>query len=164
MLNSVPDRRPERLQMADAVTERMTIHASKDACFDVLLDFERYPEWARDLKEVEVLERDEQGRGKLVRYRAAGMGYSTSYSLEYDYDDGDRMSWKLVDGDLVRQLDGCYLFTPVEGDDDAVEVEYQLTADLKMPLPGFVKRRTQLKIMHTAIRELKTRVEAQSLA
>jgi len=38
MLNSVPDRRPERLQMADAVTERMTIHASKEACLDVLLE------------------------------------------------------------------------------------------------------------------------------
>jgi uncharacterized membrane protein len=163
MLNSVFDRRPERLQMADAVTEHMTIHASKEACLDVLLDFEHYPEWARDLKEVEVLKRDEKGRGTLVRYRAAGMGYSTSYSLGYDYDD-DRVTWKLVDGDLVRQLDGCYLFTPAEGDEDGVEVEYRLTADLKMPLPGFVKRRTQLKIMHTAIRELKTRVEAQSLA
>jgi ribosome-associated toxin RatA of RatAB toxin-antitoxin module len=150
--------------MADAVTERMTIHASKEACFDVLLDFERYPEWARDLKEVEVLERDDEGRGTLVRYRAAGMGYSTSYTLEYDYGDDDRMSWKLVDGDLVRQLDGCYQFTQVGDDEGTVEVEYQLTADLKMPLPGFVKRRTQMKIMHTAIKELKTRVEAQSLA
>lgn len=149
--------------MADAVTEHMTIHATKQACLDVLLDFEHYPEWARDLKEVEVLDRDEQGRGHLVKYRAAGMGYSTSYTLEYDYDD-DRVSWKLVDGDLVRTLDGCYAFAPAADDPDAVEVEYQLTAELRMPLPGFVKRRTQHKIMHTAIKELKTRVEAQSLA
>jgi ribosome-associated toxin RatA of RatAB toxin-antitoxin module len=149
--------------MADAVTEHMTIHATKKACLDVLLDFERYPEWARDLKEVEVLERDEEGRGVRVRYRAAGMGYSTSYTLQYDYSDADKVTWVLVAGDLVRQLDGCYSFS---GADDAneVEVEYQLTADLKMPLPGFVKRRTQMKIMHTAVRELKTRVEAQSLA
>ena len=149
--------------MADAVTERMTIHASKQACLDVLLDFEHYPEWARDLKEVEVLDRDEQGRGHRVRYRAAGMGYSTSYTLEYDYGD-DRVSWKLVAGDLVRTLDGCYSFTSTSDDADEVEVEYQLTAELTMPLPGFVKRRTQLKIMHTAVRELKARVEAQSLA
>src|SRR5688500_9103250 len=104
--------------MADAVTERMTIHASKQACLDVLLDFEHYPEWARDLKEVEVLDRDEQGRGHRVKYRAAGMGYSTSYTLEYDYDD-DRVSWKLVAGDLVRTLDGCYSFTPSADDPDS---------------------------------------------
>jgi uncharacterized membrane protein len=149
--------------MADAVTEHMTIHASKQACLDVLLDFERYPEWAKDLKEVVVVERDDQGRGRTVRYRAAGMGYSTNYTLEYDYD-GDRMSWKLVSGDLVRTLDGSYDLTEAADDPDTVEVEYQLTAELMVPLPGFVKRRTQHKIMHTAIRELKTRVEAQSHA
>jgi hypothetical protein len=149
--------------MADAVTEHMTIHASKQACLDVLLDFERYPEWAKDLKDVEVLEHDDQGRGRLVRYRAAGMGYSTSYTLEYDYD-VDRIAWKLVSGDLVRTLDGSYDLVEVADDPETVEVEYQLTAELSMPLPGFVKRRTQHKIMHTAVRELKTRVEAQSHA
>ena len=39
---------------------------------------------------------------------------------------------------------------------------YQLEAELVVPLPGFIKRRTQLKIMHTALKELKSRVEAQS--
>ena len=34
-----------------------------------------------------------------------------------------------------------------------------LEAELIVPLPGFIKRRTQLKIMHTALKELKSRVE-----
>ena len=86
------------------VAEQTTIDASVDQCFAVLLDFDRYPEWARDLKEATVLDRDPQGRAVEVRFRAAGMGYSTSYTLRYDYTDPNRLSWKLIKGDLARKL------------------------------------------------------------
>ena len=60
--------------MSDKVTEHTTIEASPDQVMAVLLDFPRYPDWAKDLKAVEVLETDELGRGTSVRYRAAGFG------------------------------------------------------------------------------------------
>jgi hypothetical protein len=145
--------------MGDSVTEHTTIDATREACLDVLLDFERYPEWARDLKEVTVLERDAEGRGVEVRFRAAGMGYSTSYTLRYDHSDPDTLAWRLIRGDITRKLDGHYHFEESAG---GVEVTYQLEAELVVPLPGFIKRRTQLKIMHTALKELKGRVEAQT--
>jgi ribosome-associated toxin RatA of RatAB toxin-antitoxin module len=146
--------------MADSVTEHTTIAATRTACLEVLLDFERYPEWAKDLKEVTVLERDSQGRGVEVRFRAAGMGYSTSYTLRYDHSDPDTLAWRLIRGDLTRKLDGQYHFE--DGPDGSVQVTYQLEAELVVPLPGFIKRRTQLKIMHTALKELKSRVESQA--
>lgn len=146
--------------MADSVTEHTRIEASADRCLRVLLDFERYPEWARDLKAATVLERDGEGRGTLVRFRAAGMGYSTSYTLRYDHGDPCELRWVLVQGDLTRKLDGYYRFDDDgHGDAGPVDVTYVLEAELVLPLPGFVKRRTQLKIMHTALRELKARVE-----
>ena len=60
--------------MADFVTEKTMIAASPDEIMSVLRDFPRYPEWARDLKAVEVLGMDEEGRGRDVRFRAAAMG------------------------------------------------------------------------------------------
>jgi ribosome-associated toxin RatA of RatAB toxin-antitoxin module len=146
--------------MADSVTEHTTIAATRTECLQVLLDFERYPEWAKDLKEVTVLERDGQGRGVEVRFRAAGMGYSTSYTLRYDHSDPDTLAWRLIRGDLTRKLDGQYHFQ--DDPDGGVQVTYQLEAELVVPLPGFIKRRTQLKIMHTALKELKSRVETQA--
>src|SRR3954470_16628168 len=146
--------------MADSVTEHTTIAATRNECLQVLLDFERYPEWAKDLKEVTVLERDGQGRGVEVRFRAAGMGYSTSYTLRYDHSDPDTLAWRLIRGDLTRKLDGQYHFQ--DDPDGGVQVTYQLEAELVVPLPGFIKRRTQLKIMHTALKELKSRVESQA--
>ena len=149
--------------MADQATERATIDASPQKCFDVALDFERYPEWARDIKEASVVEYDDQGRGKRVAFRVAAMGRSAHYTLEYDYANAPReLSWKLVAGDIMRVLDGTYIFDP--GDDGAnpqtTDVTYHLIVELIVPLPGFVKRRAEGKIMGTALDELKKRVES----
>ena len=145
--------------MADRVTEHTLIAADPEIVRGVLLDFQSYPEWAKDLKSIEVLETDEHGRGTSVRYRAAGMGRSTSYTLGYDYTDPARVAWKLTDGDIVRKLDGHYEMHPADG---GTAVGYELEAELVVPLPGFVKRRTQGRIMHTALNELKARVEGLS--
>ena len=64
-----------------------------------------------------------------------------------------------------RERDGVVLDPPpqarqLEGDEPgSTEVTYQLEADLIVPIPGFIKRRTQGRIMHTALRELKARAE-----
>ena len=144
--------------MAEEANERIRIDASRDACLAVALDFERYPEWAADIKEVEVEERDDDGRGTSVRYRTAAMGQSARYTLAYDYSDAPHsMAWKLVEGNIMRVLDGSYTF---DLNDGGTLVTYHLEVELLIPMPGFVKRRAEAKIMGTALRELKRRVES----
>ncbi|HYI61800.1 MAG TPA: SRPBCC family protein [Acidimicrobiales bacterium] len=143
--------------MGDSVREHMTIEAPVEDVLAVILDIERYPEWARDLKEAEVLARDDEGRVAEARFRAAGFGYSTQYTLAYDHSAEGVLSWRLTEGDVTRKLDGHYEL--VGHDDGTTEVVYELEAELVLPLPGFVKRRTAAKITHTALRELKARVE-----
>lgn len=141
--------------------ERMIIRSSPEHCFDVLTDFDRYPEWAADIKHVAVDERDGAGRATMVTFRAAAFGRSTSYTLRYDYSGAPReLSWVQVGGDLTRRLDGSYVIEASESGD--AEVAYKLIVDLKVPLPGFVKRRAEGRIMGTALRELKARVEAST--
>lgn len=141
--------------MADQTTQTSEIAAPVERILDVLLDFDAYPRWARDLKGVTVESRDEQGRGREVTFRAAAMGRSTSYTLRYSYDEEPtRMSWELVRGDITRMIDGSYTLAPVEGDPGRTTVTYDLSVDLVVPLPGFVKRRAEAKIVHAALREL----------
>jgi len=146
--------------MPDQATERTTIDASPERVLEAALAFEDYPSWAHDIKETEVVERDVEGRGTKVRYRAAAMGRSTTYVLGYDYREApSRLSWTLLESDITRQLDGSYDFVPVAGDPDRTDVTYQLTVELVVPLPSFVKRRAESRIVHTALRELKAWVE-----
>jgi len=148
--------------MADTATQVIVIDAPPQACFGVATEFERYPEWASDIKEVTVVERDDEGRGLVVRFRTAAFGRSTSYTLRYDYGEAPQvLSWVEVEGDLTSRLDGAYVFAETAGGQGpATEVTYHLEAQLKLPIPGFVKRRAEGRIMHTALRELKSRVEA----
>lgn len=151
--------------MADQASQQAIIAASPRQLFDVLIDFDHYTDWIRDLKTVEVVERDDDGRAVEVRYRAAAMGRSTSYTLRYDYSDAPRsLPWRLVQGDIMRRLDGAYEFLPVPDDPDRTEVVYHLAVELVVPLPGFVKRRAESKIMHNALRELKAHVEQPTSA
>jgi uncharacterized protein YndB with AHSA1/START domain len=148
--------------MADQASEHTTIAASPELCWEVATDFEAYPAWAKDIKEAEVVHRDTDGRASVVRFRAAAMGRSTTYLLGYDYGEAPRvLAWHLLEGDITKQLDGSYTFAlSADGDDGMTDVDYELVAELKFPLPGFVKRRGESKIMQTALRDFKARVEA----
>lgn len=142
--------------MSDQATQQMHIEAPLERIWAVLTDFEAYPTWARDLKEATVVQRDEQGRAALVRFRAAAMGRSTTYTLAYEWDDAPaRLPWKLVTGDIQRVLDGAYEFVETDGGTD---VTYHLRVDLAIPLPAFVKRRAEARIISTALRELRAHV------
>lgn len=153
--------------MAEHATQVITIAAPPQACFAVAVEFERYPEWAGDIKEVTVSERDDEGRGVLVRFRTAAFGRSTSYTLRYDYSEAPKvLSWVEVEGDLTSKLDGAYMFaeTSASSSGPVTQVTYDLEAQLKLPIPGFVKRRAEGRIMHTALRQLKARVEEMQTA
>jgi len=145
--------------MSEQAREQIRIAAPVERCFATLVDFAAYPEWAGDLKEVTVVEADAEGRAVIVEFRAAAMGRSTTYRLRYDYAGApNRLGWELVEGDLPRELDGAYLLQAAEGG-DATDVVYELAVDLVYPIPGFVKRRAESRIIKTALGELKARVE-----
>ena len=142
---------------AETATQSITIHATPAHCYAVVTDFERYPEWANDVKQATVVARDEQGRASEVEFRASALGRSTHYTLGYDYSEAPKvLSWKMVRGDIMRTIDGAYHFGSTS--DGGTEVRYDLAIELVVPLPGFVKRRAEVRILNT-VRELKARAE-----
>lgn len=146
------------LRMAEQATQTIIVEATPQQCYEVICDFEAYPGWAKDVKQADVLERDEGGRAIEVEFRAAAMGRSTHYTLRYDHSSApEQVSWKLSSGDLMRACDGSYVLKPLDG--GRTEVIYDLAIELVVPLPGFVKRRAEVRILNT-VRELKARVEA----
>lgn len=143
--------------MAEQAHEQIKVEAAPQRCYEVTIDFERYPDWAKDVKQATVLSRDDEDRGEKVEYRVAGFGKSIHYTLQYDFDAApDAFSWRLLEGEMLRKLDGTYRF---ESDGDATLITYDLVIDLSAPLPGLIKRRAAGKIVGTALRELKKEIE-----
>jgi uncharacterized protein YndB with AHSA1/START domain len=144
--------------MAEQASQTTTIAAPPDRVWAIAADVERYPEWAKDVKDVIVRGRDGEGRPTEVEFRAAALGRSTHYTLGYDYAEAPRvLAWRLIKGDMMSRVDGAYVFTPTA--DGGTEVRYDLTIELVVPLPGFVKRRAEVRILNT-VRELRARAEA----
>ena len=63
----------------------------------------------------------------------------------------------MVKGDIQRAIEGAYHFS-ADGH-GGTDVKYDLVIELAAPLPGFVKRRAEVRILNT-IRELKVRAES----
>jgi hypothetical protein len=146
--------------MADAAHEQIDVAASPARCFALATAFEDYPTWTSDVKQVTVLDRDGLGRGTRVEFHVAGLGRRVRYVLDYDFSDAPHaFSWTMVEGDLLRALDGRYAFT---SDGDGTHVDYTLRVDLAVPMPGLVKRRASGMIMGNALRDLKRALEAGS--
>jgi ribosome-associated toxin RatA of RatAB toxin-antitoxin module len=145
--------------VAELATERMVVSATPERCFEVSSDIAAYPQWAADIKNVTIDETDDQGRPRLVTFRAAAFGRSTNYTLAYDFSEAPQvLAWVQTRGDITSKLDGRYVFT-ADGD-GGTEVTYHLEVEMKVPLPGFIKMRAQSRIMSIALRELKARVES----
>ena len=142
--------------MTETATETITIAAPPEQVWAIASDVERYPDWAKDVKDVVVHSRDDQGRPAEVEYRASALGRSTHYTLGYDYSTPNVLAWKMVHGDIMRRIDGAYTVSATG--DGGTEVRYDLTIELVVPLPGFVKRRAEVRNLNT-LRELKSRAE-----
>jgi len=144
--------------VSDEAIEQAVVAASRDSCIEVLLDYERYPVWAAEIKAARVLTTDEAGRGELVEYRVGGLGRSARLVLRYDYSElPDRLSWRLTDSDVLTAFDGAYDLAPV--DDERTDVRYQIRVDLRVPIPSFVKRRAEVRVRRTALPELQAVLE-----
>jgi uncharacterized protein YndB with AHSA1/START domain len=144
--------------MAETATETISIAASPDRVWAIATDLERYPVWTHDVKDVRVVSRDADGRPHDVEFRTSALGRSTHYTLRYDYTGSPtRLSWTMVKGDIQRSIDGTFRFEAL--DDGGTRVRYDLAIELVVPLPGFVKRRAERRILN-AIKELKAFAEA----
>jgi uncharacterized membrane protein len=142
--------------MAEKVSDSIDIEANAQEIFDVTTDFETYPDWNANIKNVEVKESDEEGNPTRVWFEVDAKVRTVRYTLEYDYSNApESLSWDLVDGD-VKELSGSYGFDEF---DDVTEVTYELSIEPGFPLPGFMKRQAEKQIMKGALADLKKRVE-----
>ncbi len=139
-----------------AITEvrEVMIEAAPDEVMSVLVDMESLPRWSSAHQDIEVLERDTEGRPSRARQVVKIVGVSDEQVLEYAFDDGG-VSWTLVSSNQQRAQQGRYTLTP-QGDSSTL-VHFELTVDLIAPLPGFLIRQGAKGLMDTATKGLRKR-------
>ncbi|MDQ0380060.1 SRPBCC family protein [Amycolatopsis thermophila] len=144
--------------MAEQSTQSIEVDAPPEKVMAVIADFASYPEWAKQVRETEVLATDDDGRPKQVKLTLDAGPIKDVYTLEYDWAaDGRSVSWHLVRGQMQKAQDGRYeLETVGEG---RTRVTYTLSVELVLPMIGLLRRKAEKMVMDTALKELKRRVE-----
>lgn len=143
--------------MAAQTTSNITIAAPAADIMAVIADLEAYPEWTASVRQVEVLTvYEDDGRPGEARFVLDAGPIKDTYTLSYEWDGDHEVRWNLVEGSLIKVLEGSYrLLEAGEGTD----VTYQLTVEVAIPLLGMMKRKAEKVIIDTALKELKKRVE-----
>ena len=143
--------------MADQTTSSIRIAAPAAAVMAVIADFEAYPAWATGVKRAEVIQEDAAGRAEQVYFALDASPIKDEYTLSYDWDDDRGVTWTLVEGRVLKGMDGAYL---LDAQGDETEVTYRLAVDVAIPMIGMLKRKAEKVIIDTALKGLKRRVES----
>ena len=143
--------------MADQTSSTILVSAPPASVMSVIADFPAYPEWAQGMRKAEVQETFADGRAKDVLFEIAEGPIKDTYTLTYDWHGDDSVDWTLVQGKMLKKLDGTYKLVPKGG---ATEVTYKLEAELGIPMIGMLRRKAEKVIIDAALKGLKKRVES----
>ena len=143
--------------MAEQTTSSIVIDAGPSAVMAVISDFESYPEWAQGVKKAEVVKDGSNGRAEQVYFELDASPIKDAYTLSYDWDGDEAVRWTLVEGRMLKAMDGSYELADRGG---STEVTYRLAVDISIPMIGMLKRKAEKVIIDTALKGLKKRVES----
>ena len=148
--------------MANIRGERtVEIDAPLERCYEIAADVENSPKWQGTLEEVEVIERDDQGRAELVFTKSDATVKKVESELRFSYDPPGAITWEQEKGE-VKWLTGSWNFEELDG--SRTRATYGLRGDpgriLSMLLRGPVETRVKEFLTKSAAEGLKTEAES----
>ena len=144
--------------MAEQTESSIVIDAAPADIMEVIGDFPSYPEWAKGVIVSEVVSEFDDGWAERVFFSLDVSPIKDEYTLEYVWDGYDGVTWTLVEGKMLKHLDGAYLLRDLGS--GSTEVTYRLALDVNIPLIGMLKRKGEKILIDTALKGLKKRVES----
>ena len=144
--------------MAEQTTSSIVIPADPASVMAVIADFESYPAWAQGVKKAEPVDGAAAGRAERVHFELDASPIKDAYTLAYRWNGDESVTWSLVEGKMLKAMDGAYELEQRGARE--TEVTYRLAVDITIPMIGMLKRKAEKVIIDTALKGLKRRVES----
>lgn len=138
--------------MAGASTNE-TFPCTREQFFNLITDFEKYPEFLSEVKSCKVIEA--KGNKKLVEFQV-NVIKTFSYRLSMTLDSPQKLSWVLDSGDLFKTSIGSWELKEVGGQTQAT---YAVEATFKIFVPGPVAKALVNVNLPNMMRAYKDRVK-----
>jgi len=136
------------------------IEAPVERCFEIAADVANAPEWQGSLRDVEVLERDADGRAELVETESDAKVKTVKSLLRFSYREPTDIRWEQEKGD-TKSLIGWWKLEDLGG--SRTRATYGLEADpgrmLGLLLRGPAETQVRNFLLGNAAAGLKQRAE-----
>ncbi len=140
----------------------MEIDAPVEDCYAIAADVENAPAWQGSLREVEILERDAEGRAALVETESDAKVKRVKARLRFTYEAPNHIRWVQEKGDM-KSLEGSWHLEDLGG--GRTRATYALDSDpgrmLGMLLRGPAESKVRDFLLGGAAEGLKQHAEAQ---
>ncbi|GGG17027.1 cyclase [Rhodococcoides trifolii] len=140
--------------MAVSDSKEIDIEADKSAVLDVIADLEGLPSWSSIHKKVKVVERTDDGLPKRAEMTISLLGVNDDQVLEYTWSD-DGVTWEMIESSQQKSQTAEYRLTEKDG---KTHVFFEMTVDLKVPMPGFLVKKGTKSVLQTATEGLREQV------
>lgn len=150
--------------MAEQTSSSIVVDAPAADVMAVIADFPAYPTWAKGVTVADVrssydaADPQQAGRAREVFFALDVSPIKDEYTLAYDWSGDDQVTWTLVEGKMLKALEGAYVLRATGP--RTTEVTYRLALDVSIPLIGMLKRKGEKILIDTALKGLKKRVES----
>jgi uncharacterized membrane protein len=139
------------------------INAPRERCYEIAADIEGAPKWQGTLERVEVLDRDREGRPRVVDTTSDASIKKVQSRLRFSYRPPDGIDWEQEEGE-VKWLTGSWRFE--DAGDGRTRATYGLRSDpgriLSMLLRGPVEGKVKELLTKGAAEGLKREAEASA--
>jgi len=144
--------------MSEFSKSTITIDAPIADVQKALFELDRYPEWSSQIKSAEAIARDDQGRITKIKMSIDAGMMKDRPIMDYDWSNAPaKLSFSLVDADLLTGMDGVYSIKSI--DEDTTEVTYELAVSLSMPVPAMMRQKAEKATIDAALTQLKAHLE-----
>ncbi len=137
------------------VKQEETFNCTPQEFFNIIKDYARYPEFLKDVKSCRVVE--DKGTEKLVEYKISIVKDITYINKHFEKEP-QMITWKFVEGDLFKTMEGGWKLEDVGGKTKAT---YLLRGEFSLFVPSMLVKTalaanlpSMMKAYHQRVKEL----------
>ena len=141
--------------MAQA-SRSVTVNVAPEKLFDIIADYEKYPEFLPEVKKVKV----EAGQGSIkeVTYTVDIKAKVINYTLKHTAERPNKLAWTMIKGEMMKGNDGTWILK-AGAQPDTTEATYTIDLRLSALVPGFIEKALAEQSLPALLTNFKNRAE-----
>jgi len=141
--------------MAQA-SRSVTVNVPPEKLFEVIVDYEKYPEFLPEVKKVHV--NAGQGAIKEVTYTVDIKAKVITYTLKHTAERPGKVAWTMIKGEMMKGNDGTWALKP-GAQPGTTDATYSIDLKLSSLVPAFIEKALAEQSLPTLLANFKARAE-----